>query len=86
MDEQRHSELMAFQGELAGAALKAAMGADRASGPEAAVAAGSAGARRAVRVYPLAWMVVAFLAGTVAGALLRPVTVRARVRAGRDAR
>lgn len=82
MGDERQSELVGLQSELAGAALKAAMQKDRESGPEAAAVAGQKSARRAVRLNPLAWMAVSFLAGAVAGALLRPVTVRG----GRTAR
>ena len=83
MGDERESELVGLQSELAGVALKAAMAkgppSDPPGGPEAA---GSAKARRAVRMNPLAWMAVSFLAGAVAGSLLRPVRV---VRRGRDA-
>ncbi|MEP9352384.1 hypothetical protein ABLE93_02170 [Xanthobacter sp. KR7-65] len=82
MSDDRELELVGLQSELAGVALRAAMEKDQVSGPKAAANAGSRKARRAVRVSPLAWMAVAFMAGAVAGALLRPVTVRR----GRDAR
>lgn len=78
--EGRHAELTRFQSELSGTALKAAMETD-AAGPDAAADAGSGRARRAVRLNPLAWMAVSFLAGVMVGALLRPVTV---VRTGRN--
>lgn len=84
MGDERESELVGLQSELAGVALKAAMAkgppSDPPGGSEAA--AGGAKARRAVRMNPLAWMAVSFLAGAVAGSLLRPVRV---VRRGRDA-
>lgn len=76
MDGQ-HSELLSLQSELANAALKKAMSRDAPGEARKAAEAGGQGARRAVRVNPLAWMAVAFLAGAVAGALLRPVVVRA---------
>ncbi|MDI4665010.1 hypothetical protein K9U40_11805 [Xanthobacter autotrophicus] len=80
LGEERHAELMGLRNALSGAPLKAAMAQGQASGPEAAAeAVGKAGgksARRAVRLNPLAWMAVSFLAGTVVGALLRPVTAR----------
>ncbi|MCL8383100.1 hypothetical protein [Xanthobacter aminoxidans] len=79
MGDERESELVELKSELAGVALKAAMAKGPPSGPEAA---GGAKARRAVRMNPLAWMAVSFLAGAVAGSLLRPVRV---VRRGRDA-
>lgn len=82
LSDERQTELMGLQSELAGTALKAVMEKDQASGPEAAAAAGQRHVRRTVRVHPLAWMAVSFLAGAVAGALLRPVTVRR----GREAR
>ncbi|MFG1201013.1 hypothetical protein V5F29_01275 [Xanthobacter aminoxidans] len=83
MGDERESELVGLQSELAGVALKAAMAkgppSDPPGGPEPA---GGAKARRAVRMNPLAWMAVSFLAGAVAGSLLQPVRV---VRRGRDA-
>lgn len=82
MGDERESELVGLQSELAGVALRAAMSKDPPSGPEAVAAAGSARARRTVRMSPLAWMAVAFVAGTVAGSLLQPVRW---VRRGRDA-
>ncbi len=82
MGDERESELVGLQSELAGVALKAAMATDPPSGPEAAAAAGGRTARRTVRMNPLMWMAVSFLAGTVAGSLLRPVRW---VRRGRDA-
>lgn len=78
LGEERHTELMGFQSELSGAALKAAMETDTAAND----AAGETGSRRAVRLNPLAWMAVSFLAGLVVGSLLRPVTI---VRTGRNA-
>lgn len=80
---EQHAELLGLQSELTNAALKRAI--ENAPGEvRDAVDAqpGTSGARKAVRVNPLAWMAVAFLAGTVAGALLRPVVVRA----GREAK
>ncbi len=82
MGDERESELVGLQSELAGVALKAAMAKDPPSGPEAAAAAGGRTARRTVRMNPLMWMAVSFLAGAVAGSLLQPVR---RVRRGRDA-
>lgn len=81
MGDERESELVGLQSELAGVALKAAMSKGPPGGPEAA-AAGGAKARRTVRMNPLVWMAVSFLAGAVAGSLLQPVR---RVRRGRDA-
>ncbi|MFG1268620.1 hypothetical protein [Xanthobacter versatilis] len=81
LGEERHTELMGLQSELSGAALKAAMETD-AAGIDPATEAGPRRARRAVRLNPLAWMAVSFLAGVVVGALLRPVTI---VRTGRNA-
>lgn len=85
MGDERESELVGLQSELAGAALKAAMSkgppADLSGGPRAAAVVGGQAARRAVRMNPLAWMAASFLAGAVAGSLLRPVRV---VRRGRD--
>ncbi|GLI23257.1 hypothetical protein GGQ86_003204 [Xanthobacter flavus] len=82
MSDERESELVGLQSELAGVALRAALAKDPPGGPEAAAAAGGAKARRTVRMNPLAWMAVSFLAGAVAGSLLRPVRW---VRRGRDA-
>ena len=82
MGDERESELVGLQSELAGVALRAVMSKGPQSGPEAVAAAGSAKARRTVRMSPLAWMAVAFVAGTVAGSLLQPVRW---VRRGRDA-
>ena len=81
MGDERHAELMGLQSELSGAALKAAMEKDAENGLDAAAATGSRRARQAVRLNPLAWMAVSFLAGVVVGALLRPVTT---VRTGRN--
>ncbi|MFG1280979.1 hypothetical protein [Xanthobacter autotrophicus] len=81
LGEERHTELMGFQSELSGAALKAAMETDAAAN-DAAGETGSRRAGRAVRLNPLAWMAVSFLAGLVVGSLLRPVTI---VRTGRNA-
>lgn len=82
MGDERESELVGLQSELAGVALRAAMSKDPPSGPEAAAAAGGRKARRTVRMNPLAWMAVSFLAGAVAGSLLHPVRWTRR---GRDA-